>query len=181
MSKEFPTIGCCGIDCGLCPRFYTDGPSRCPGCGGENFADKHPPCSFHTCCHLRHDLESCALCDEYPCSKYADREKIEKDSFVTHRRMYANHEDVARLGIEAFVAAREERRTLLIRMLEGCDDGRSKSFYCVAAALLPQSELEAAVDAAESASTNVKIRAKFLHEALNTIAVRDGIDLRLRK
>jgi hypothetical protein len=25
-----PTIGCCGIDCGLCPRYYTDGPSRCP-------------------------------------------------------------------------------------------------------------------------------------------------------
>jgi hypothetical protein len=21
--KKYGTIGCCGIDCGLCPRFYT--------------------------------------------------------------------------------------------------------------------------------------------------------------
>ncbi|MDR3149386.1 MAG: hypothetical protein LBT88_05150 [Oscillospiraceae bacterium] len=28
MSKAFPTIGCCRIDCGLCPRFYTSGTSN---------------------------------------------------------------------------------------------------------------------------------------------------------
>jgi hypothetical protein len=32
--KKYPTIGVCGLDCGLCPRYYTIGPSRCPGCAG---------------------------------------------------------------------------------------------------------------------------------------------------
>jgi len=34
--KIYNTIGCCGIDCGLCPRFYTKGDSVCPGCGGTD-------------------------------------------------------------------------------------------------------------------------------------------------
>jgi len=40
--KKFETIGCCGIDCGLCPRFHTTGTSACPGCGGLEFKEKHP-------------------------------------------------------------------------------------------------------------------------------------------
>ena len=48
--KKYPTIGVCGLDCGLCPRYYTIGPSRCPGCAGPDFFNKHPSCSFITCC-----------------------------------------------------------------------------------------------------------------------------------
>lgn len=40
MTKKIYTLGCCGLDCGLCPRFYTEGSSRCPGCCGENFEKK---------------------------------------------------------------------------------------------------------------------------------------------
>jgi hypothetical protein len=50
--KKYYTLGCCGIDCGLCPRYYTEGgeESRCPGCFGENFVQKHTPCSTASCC-----------------------------------------------------------------------------------------------------------------------------------
>jgi hypothetical protein len=34
--KIYPTIGACGLDCGLCTRYYTVGPSRCPGCCGPD-------------------------------------------------------------------------------------------------------------------------------------------------
>ena len=34
--KNYPSIACCGIDCGLCPTHYTKGPTRCPGCGGQD-------------------------------------------------------------------------------------------------------------------------------------------------
>jgi hypothetical protein len=34
-------------------------------------------------------------CAEFPCKKYEDREKIERDSFVSHKRIFHNH-DLAR-------------------------------------------------------------------------------------
>jgi len=37
---------------------------RCPGCCGPEFFNKHPSCSFITCCVKRNDLEVCAECDE---------------------------------------------------------------------------------------------------------------------
>ncbi|HNR04634.1 MAG TPA: DUF3795 domain-containing protein, partial [Bacillota bacterium] len=49
MGKKIHTLGCCGLDCGLCPRFFTEGASRCPGCCGVDFENKHPSCSFITC------------------------------------------------------------------------------------------------------------------------------------
>lgn len=38
--KKYETIGYCGIDCGLCPRYHTKGDSVCPGCGGLYFKEK---------------------------------------------------------------------------------------------------------------------------------------------
>gem|GEM_PF-3991072 len=35
--RSYPLFSDCGLNCGLCPRYYTDGASRCPGCGqGES-------------------------------------------------------------------------------------------------------------------------------------------------
>src|SRR5215469_1380412 len=97
--KKYYILGCCGIDCGLCPRFYTEGDSKCPGCFGPNFSEKHPPCSFATCCVKNHNLEVCGQCIEYPCKKFKDK-NIEKDSFVTHKKMLENHDYIKRSGIE---------------------------------------------------------------------------------
>ena len=90
-NKEYNTIGCCGIDCGLCPRFYTKGDSVCPGCGGPDFKEKHPSCGYLTCCSIKKGLEVCSECDEYPCSRY-DAEKKGLDSFVTHKKVFPNLE-----------------------------------------------------------------------------------------
>jgi hypothetical protein len=60
--KKYHTLGCCGIDCGLCPRYYTEGASRCPGCFGENYKKKHPPCSFATCCVKNNNLKEILPC-----------------------------------------------------------------------------------------------------------------------
>ena len=69
--KAHPTLGCCGLDCGLCPRYYTVGASRCPGCCGPGFFEKHPSCGYITCCVKRKNLEVCSQCDEFPCSRFA--------------------------------------------------------------------------------------------------------------
>ena len=178
--KQFPTIGCCGIDCGLCPRFYTEGASRCPGCDGKNFETKHPPCGIKSCCADKHGLEVCSQCTEYPCQKYADKEKIERDSFVTHKRIFQNHEYIQTNGIDVFISGQNKRIRILQDMLTNYDDGRCKSFFCLAAALLPVEHLIEAIENASS-EIDIKSRAKALRAALHKRADVETIDLSLRK
>jgi hypothetical protein len=78
LTKKYPTIGVCGLDCGLCPRYYTVGSSRCPGCGGPDFLNKHPSCSFITCCVKKKNHEVCAECSEFQCSKFKSNEEYQQ-------------------------------------------------------------------------------------------------------
>jgi len=180
MRKIHPEIGCCGIDCGLCPRFYTQGNSRCPGCGGEGFEVKHPPCAVKTCCADKHELEACGQCAEYPCQKYENKEKIQRDSFVTHKGIFQNHEYIKDHGLDNFIAEQNGRIIILRELLTSFDDGRSKGFYCLAAALLPPEQLRAAIDAAVS-EDDKKTRVKILKTTLQKYAEAKGVVLSLRK
>ena len=138
--KIHETIGCCGIDCGLCPRFHTNGNSACPGCGGLNFREKHPSCGFLTCCASKKSHEVCSFCEEYPCKRF-DAEKEGYDSFVTHRKVFENLEFIKSNGIEQFTENQKMRISILNDLFNKYDDGRSKSFYCLACALLPAENL----------------------------------------
>ncbi len=185
MIKKFPTLGCCGIDCGLCPRFYTQGTSKCPGCCGENFADKHPSCSVVTCCVKKKNLEVCAECDEFPCSKL---EIGETDFFVTHKRIFPNHNYIREFGIDRFIEQQNKRMSFLQTMLEHYDEGRSKSFLCLAAALLSLESLNKLLKMAEqetkekSVSTDdFKSKAIILKRILNQFAGEENVELKLRK
>jgi hypothetical protein len=180
MIKNHPTIGCGGIGCGLCPRFYTDGKSGCPGCGGEDFEKKHPPCSFKTCCMKKHGLEACGFCADYPCNKYDNREKIEKDSFVTHKHIFQNHETIKADGIDRFLSFQAERISILEAMLAGFDDGRSKSYFCLAAALLQIMQIRSSIDKA-AGEKDKKSKAKALKSLLQEHADSSGIRLSLDK
>jgi hypothetical protein len=167
---QHPTIGCCGIDCGLCPRYYTDGSSRCPGCAG----DKRPfSCGFITCCVKKRSLSVCAECGEYPCAKYANREKIEKDSFVTHKRMFRNQEMIREYGLDAFLAGQAERIAFLETALAKHNDGRSKNIYCIAAALLSAGSLKEAMNRAE--------KGENLRTVLNEYTAAEEQELKLEK
>ena len=185
MLKLYPTLGCCGLDCGLCPRFYTSGSSRCPGCCGEGFAGKHPSCSVVTCCVKKKDLEVCAECDEFPCSK---SETGETDSFVTHKKIFPNLNFIKEFGLERFVEQQSERISFLRTALEHYDDGRSKSFYCLAAALLSLESLNEALITAKQeikeksvGSDDIKSRAKIVKRVLNEFAAEEDEELKLRK
>ncbi len=179
MSKIYPVIGCCGIACGLCPRYYTAGVSKCPGCGGAGFEDKHPPCFVKTCCAEKNGLEVCSQCAGFPCLKYEDREKIERDSFVTHKRIFPNHEEVKAESLDAFIGRLNERVSVLEEMLAKYDDGRSKSFYCLAAALLSVEALRGALAGAARTQGDCKTKARALRADLNILADGENIQLRL--
>ena len=185
--KLYPTLGCCGLDCGLCPRYYTEGSSRCPGCYGPGFTTKHPSCHFITCCVKRKGLEVCALCGEFPCEHTEDSNTV-ADSFISHRRTLANLLYIKDNGLESFILQQKRKIALLELMLGEFDEGRSKSFYCLAAALLPTDVLELSLErcreeiqAAGINSDDKKRSAQLLQEKLNSTAQGEGIELKLRK
>src|SRR3989304_10020198 len=156
--KTYPTIGCCGLDCGLCPRYYTVGSSRCPGCCGPDFFNKHPSCSYITCCVKKKSLEACAQCDEFPCSKFESWLETggEYDSFLTHKKAKPNLDFIRTYGLERYFEQQSKRIELLEKMLKNFDDGRSRNFYCIAATLLQIANLEASLEKTEQRSKAIK-------------------------
>jgi hypothetical protein len=177
-ARKYPTIGVCGLDCGLCPRYYTQGASRCPGCGGPDFLSKHPSCSFITCCVKKRKLEICAECSEFPCPKFrtdAEYEQIkESTSYPSYRVVMRNLEFIKTHGIAKFAEQQRKRIKALERMIDDFDDGRSRSFFCRAAC---QQDLMSLQDALTEAihrikATNIRLedtkaKAKILRRILS--------------
>lgn len=184
--KKYSTIGVCGLDCGLCPRYYTVGASRCPGCAGPDFINKHPSCSFITCCVKKKNLEVCAECSEFPCSKFKSDEEYqqlkESSSYPSYKKVMPNLNFIKDHGIDKFIEQQKERIKLLETMIENFDDGRSRSFFCKATALLDLINLKSSLDKATNKiktdklkQNDVKNKAKILKAVLNEIALREGI------
>jgi hypothetical protein len=72
-------------------------------------------------------------------------------------------------------------------MLEEFDDGRSKSFYCLATALLPVTALQESLLHAQkqikqdkAKSEDIKTRAGILRGLLDDCAAKTGVELKLR-
>ncbi|MBP1665600.1 MAG: hypothetical protein H6Q23_460 [Bacteroidetes bacterium] len=179
-SKKYPTIGVCGLDCGLCPRYYTAGPSRCPGCAGPDFFNKHPSCSFITCCVKKKNLEVCGECSDFPCSKFKSdkeyQEVKESSSYPPYKKAISNLNFIKEYGIEKFIERQNRRIRLLETMIKDFDDGRSRSFFCKATCLLDISVLETSMDKAarkirtdQIKQEDVKNRAKILKTILNEV------------
>jgi hypothetical protein len=177
--KQRYTIGCCGIDCGLCPRFHTNGPSACPGCGGPDFQEKHPSCGFVTCCVKKRGLEVCSDCIDFPCFRF-ESEKNGFDSFVTHKRVFPNLDFIKEYGMELFLDQQKLRMNVLNDFIANFDDGRSKSFYCLTCALLPVDKLIEAKSYMVSQTELLKDKCKMLRVFLQETADELGIELKLK-
>lgn len=137
--RVYPLFSACGLNCGLCPRYHTEGESRCPGCLGKDFYKKHPVCGVLSCC-LRHEIEYCCLCSEYPCKKYQNADKT--DSFISHKNQFEDFEKAKTYGFVAYEAELNEKVTILNTLLHEYNDGRRKNFYCIAMNLLPLFEIK---------------------------------------
>ena len=178
MDKKHFTIGCCGIDCGLCPRFYTEGSSKCPGCGGPGFREAHPSCAVLNCCYNKHKLEICSLCKDFPCGRYNVKEKIEKDSFITHKRIFYNFDFVKNHGLAKFIKEQKIRMQLLNILLEKYNDNRSKNYYCLATALLSTDNIN---NILQFIKNNEKTTVETLKNKINEYAEKEKIELKLIK
>lgn len=157
------------------------GPSRCPGCCGPEFFGKHPSCSFITCCVKKKNLEVCAECSDFPCSKFKSEEEYrqlkESSSYPSYKKVMPNLNFVKEHGIEKFAEQQKKRIKSLETMIADFDDGRSRSFYCKSVALLDLAALENSLDKAieriETGNINpndTKTKAKILRGMLAGIA-----------
>ncbi len=184
--KKYPTIGACGLDCGLCPSFHRDGPSRCPGCCGPGFWNVHPSCPFITCCVKQKGLETCGQCNEFEfCPRVMKLLEQAKhaDSVISYIPVSANFEFVRKNGIEKWSARENEKIAFLKILLADYNDGRSKTFYCLSVQLLPLDKLKPALTQAQkkvAAEMTPKDKTKLVREAFNGVAAKSGVELKLR-
>ena len=186
-TKKYPIIGACGLNCGLCPTYYSDGPSRCPGCCGPGFWQKHPSCGFITCCVKQKGLETCAQCSDWTeCDKVArilDWAR-HRDSVISYKPMEANYAFIQKNGIREFARLEEEKMGLLRHLIDNYNDGRSRRFYCTSCQLVPLERLKEVLETAGMDITediDIKEKAKILRAAISNMADSLQIDLKLRK
>lgn len=116
-SRRYTEFSLCGLNCALCPRYHTDGPSRCPGCGGNRFSELHPACPIIRYSRKHGNIEYCQECDSYPCERY--RDEAGYDSFITYVVRLADQERVKQLGIEAYQRTlnQKERTALMVALM----------------------------------------------------------------
>lgn len=150
----------------------------CGGCGNGNQSCKIAKCS------LEHGkLEYCYECENYPCQTY--RHIDESDSFITHRGRKSDIEKAQRIGIARYNSEQQEKTQILAHLLSHYNDGRRKTFFCVAVNLLELSELKEAMEQIRSndelASLPRKEQCSFVVELFQKCAARRNIELKLRR
>ena len=184
--KKYPIVGVCGLDCGLCSRFHADGKSRCPGCCGQSFFEKHPSCGFVTCAVKQRGLESCAECqDWHDCEKvYQLLQAAQlRDSFLSYKPVPDNLSFMKQNGVAAFAREMEAKQQVLLKLLQKFDDGRAKLFYCTACQLLLVADLEKTIQITEKSvkpSDDIKDKARLMRGAIGKLAATMNVDLQLR-
>ena len=179
--RTYPEFAACGLNCGLCPRYYTIGSSRCPGCAGEGFSEVHPTCGVLSCCQ-RKGIEYCFECSEYPCAKY-DGAGV-TDSFITQKNQLRDMDKAKQIGMEAYKAELNEKISILKELLENYDDGRRKGFYCLAVNLLELPDVKAVMEqitGADDKDIPIKGKAKAAVRLFEDMARQRDVTLKLRK
>lgn len=110
------------------------------------------------------------------------------DSFITHRRVMHNQEFIRKYGIAVFLEQQSRRMNILQTMIGHYDDGKSRSFFCLAAALLSLEGLNAGLTKTEQevkeraiGKEDLKSRARIARESMEQIAGQENVELKLRK
>jgi hypothetical protein len=184
MKIKYPEIGICGLSCRLCPNYNTDVKSRCLGCKSED--RMKVGCPFITCAIKKKGIEFCWECDESrTCEKWKKHREAGKkaDSFKCYQKLEDDIAFIQKNGAAEFEKRQKIREQLLKETLKEFNEGRSKSYYCIAATVLEIDELKDALSRArkESKGMEIKEKSKLLHSILDGIAAQKKYNLKLRK
>ena len=131
----------------------------------------------------REKIDYCHQCPEFPCEKY---EMIDEyDSFITHRNRRRDLDKHRNIGKEAYQEEQRRKTEILGELLENYNDGRRKSFFCMAVNLLECDELQAVMDqvkaSPDQAGQTIKERAACVVKLLQGAADERGIVLKLKR
>ena len=163
----------CGLNCGLCPMRLG---GHCPGCGG---GEGNQSCAIARCSLSHQQVEYCFLCEEFPCKRYEGAE--EADSFITHRHQLKDIARAQAIGLAAYQKEQAWKAGILKKLLEHYNDGRKKTFYCLAVNLLPGEVLGDAVRKLEEAEASGSLTADQAAGFFDSAARDLGLLLKLRK
>ena len=184
MQIKYPEIGICGLSCRLCPSYHAQGESKCGGCKSKY--RMAAGCSFITCAVNKKRIEFCWECDESEtCERWRTHREFshQYDTFVCYQRLTDNIAFVLQNAVKAFEKTQRAREQLLCKMLDGFNEGRSKTYYSIAATVMETAELKTALSQAKKASARmeVKEKSKLLHSLLDKVAESKRYHLKLRK
>lgn len=178
--RKYPAFSLCGLNCGLCPNYQTTAASRCSGCGSESCF--HSTCGLLSCAKQHSGVEYCFLCEDTACTKFEITD--EYDSFITHRNQKKDIEKAKVIGLPAYQAELDEKIGLLEYLLEHYNDGRRKSFFCLAVNLLELADIKQVAEQIK-AETNpdsaIKEKAAIAVRLFQSMAEDRGVILKLRK
>lgn len=170
--RDNQLLSLCGLSCGLCSMNLG---GHCSGCGNGNQSCKIARCS------LEHgSVDYCFECPDYPCNNYLHIDNY--DSFITHQNQKANLERAKTIGIDRCNEEQQEKVRILNLLLAHYNDGRRKTFFCLAVNLLPLSALKTVVSRLQC-SENLELKEKSVQAVrlLQNSADAQGILLKLRK
>jgi len=184
MRMRYREIGVCGLSCRLCPSYHAQTQSRCSGCKGEQ--RMFVGCPFITCAVKRKGLEFCWDCEENAtCVRWKKHRGFGRrhDTFVCYQKLEDNISAILKRGVAEFEKNQKVRERLLKDALDTFNEGRSKTYYSVAATVLEVDELKRALAQAakDSSGLGVRGRSRVLHSILDQIAQRNGYCLKLRR
>lgn len=167
----------CGLNCGLCPMHLD---KYCPGCGG---GAGNQSCAIAKCSLLHGEVEYCSYCNDFPCERYDSINEF--DSFITYQNREKDFMKANGIGIDAYNAEQTEKIEILKFMLANYNDGRRKTFFCVAINLLELQDIKSIMkqitDNTELNNLSLKEKAAYVVQLFQNVATQQDILLKLRK
>jgi hypothetical protein len=184
MNIQYSEVGVCGLSCMLCPMHHTQTESRCRGCKSQGRIAVR--CPFINCAVKKKGVEFCWGCSENStCDRWKKHREAgkQRDSFKCYQTLENDIALIRKKGVVEFVEQQKTRENILKKMLFEFNDGRSKSYYCIAASVLEIGELQKVLVKARqrSGGMQLKEKTKVLHSMLEQISQDNGYLLKLRK
>lgn len=168
--------GCCGLYCGLCSKYQSKAPSRCIGC---RLGEQHSWCSIWNCCVKKHGYDTCTECSEIlNCAIFLRRKVFQWIPAADNLRQ------INEIGLKNWLRKQTERQTLLEKLLQNYNEGRSMNFYCKICARMPIEMIHKAIIEVEEKlvsekvdNSDIKMKASHLKEILKNFALEANINL----
>lgn len=175
--RENLLFSLCGLNCGLCPMHLNN---YCPGCGG---GEGNQSCAIAKCSLSHTGVEYCFQCKEFPCEKYETTDKF--DSFITYHNQQRDLKKAQQIGIEAYTSEQVEKIEILKFLLVNFNDGRKKSFFCLAINLLELEDIKSVINMLTTIPSPDNISSKdksnYAVKLFQEIANQRNIILKLNK